>query len=127
MNGVNRRAFLAALALPSLQLEAIVAARVPHVLTIPRWGRCSQIAPGRLFELRSYRTHLVPLATLLARHGLEPVWSGPTSPGYAFLIPFDTMAGRAAAWSAFAADQEWIRLRQQRQSEVTGIALYRSM
>ena len=31
----------------------------------------------------------------------------------AYLIPFDSLAAREKAWNAFAADEEWIRVRKE--------------
>jgi hypothetical protein len=97
----------------SVVLEGVVSALLPSVLTVPagsppaRW-----ILPDdrRLFELRAYRRPRQgfgpAMAKLLARSGVSPLmeWRGPE---LVWLIPFESLEARAAAWSRVNADPEW--------------------
>jgi hypothetical protein len=88
--------------------------------------------PGtpRIFELRTY--HSPTARQLKALHerfagaeikifhrvGVHPLLYtstifGPDRPNLTYLIPFDTLAAREKAWNAFAADEEWVRVRKE--------------
>jgi hypothetical protein len=126
-----------------IDLEAIQAPHVPQILSIGSFVACdrdTQLVVGRIetvpargqfLEFRSwhFETLYQPMTGLLSRHGLRPLFNAGTLQGRGFvsLIPFETMAARARAWDALAADQEWIRLRQECRGSVSGIALYRAL
>jgi hypothetical protein len=111
-----------------------------HAETQLLMGTMQALPPiGGLLELRSWhaadpfqlQVQHQRLAALLPRHGLSPVLTASTIggrdlPEFVYLIPFQHMAARASAWTALAADQEWIKLRQQCRTSVSRIALYRS-
>jgi hypothetical protein len=83
----------------------------------------------RFYELRTYHA---PTSWQLAalherfstseigifhRTGIHPVLYtetlyGPNMPNLTYLIPFDSQAAREAAWAAFQADPEWIKVRK---------------
>jgi hypothetical protein len=84
----------------------------------------------RVFELRVYRAPGQrqlkalherfggPQLKIFQRAGVNPVLYGstvigPDMPNLTYLIPFDDMAARDKAWTAFSADPEWIKLRQE--------------
>ncbi len=84
----------------------------------------------RVFELRVYRApsqrHLRllherfsgPQLKIFQRAGVNPALYastviGPDMPNLTYMIPFEDMAARDKAWSAFSADPEWIKLRQE--------------
>ena len=106
-------------------------------------------AAPRIFELRVY--HSPPWRQLSALHarfagpevaifhrvGIHPVLYsstlvGPSMPNLTYLIPFESLAAREKAWAAFAADPEWIKVRQEsidqhgQISSVIQMALYRA-
>jgi hypothetical protein len=71
------------------------------------------------------------------RVGIHPVLYsstlvGPSMPNLTYLIPFESLAAREKAWAAFAADPEWIKVRQEsidqhgQISSVIQMALYRA-
>lgn len=103
----------------------------------------------RYFELRSY--HSPTAAQLLALHqrfagaemrvfhrsGIFPLFYSSTligarMPNLTYLIPFDSLAAREKAWSAFAADPEWVKARQESIDKfgqivsVSDISIYRA-
>ena len=103
----------------------------------------------RVFELRVYHSPTVrqlralherfagPEIRIFQRVGVRPIlytstYFGPHSPNLTYLIPFDDLAAREKAWSAFAADPEWIKVRKEsidkhgQISSVIQIALYRA-
>jgi hypothetical protein len=107
--------------------------------------------PGtpRIFELRTY--HSPTARQLKALHerfagaeikifhrvGVRPLLYtstvfGADRPNLTYLIPFDTLAAREKAWNAFAADEEWIRVRKEsidrggQISSVMRMSLYRA-
>ena len=107
--------------------------------------------PGspRVFELRTY--HSPTARQLKALHerfagaeikifhrvGVHPLLYtstifGADRPNLTYLIPFDTLAAREKAWNAFAADEEWIRVRKEsidragQISSVIRMSLYRA-
>lgn len=84
----------------------------------------------RVFELRTYHAptwrqwvalnerFAGPEIRLFHRSGIHPLfyaWTvfGANLPNLAYLIPFDDLAARERAWSAFAADPEWIKVRNE--------------
>ena len=84
----------------------------------------------RLFELRVYhsptRRQLQALEERFAgpeirifhRVGVHPILYGstvigPNMPNLTYVIPFDDLAAREKAWSAFGADEEWAKVRQE--------------
>lgn len=87
-------------------------------------------APPRLFEMRVYHAptgrHLQGLHErfmggeigVFHRAGIHPVLYsstiiGPDQPNLVYLIPFADLASREKAWSAFAADAEWAKIRKE--------------
>jgi hypothetical protein len=103
----------------------------------------------RIFELRTYHS---PTARqwkalherfsaaeikIFHRVGVHPLLYtstvfGPDRPNLTYLIPFDTLAAREKAWNAFAADEDWVRVRKEsidrsgQISSVINISLYRA-
>lgn len=85
--------------------------------------------PGRIFELRTYRSHSEPASlkkiamfevegelAIFRRVGLHPVFFGRDLvgeglPSLTYLLGFADSASREKAWAAFAADPEWQRIR----------------
>jgi len=84
----------------------------------------------RYFELRSYHSPTSRQAKLLQerfagaeikifhRAGVNPILYATTvfgvnRPSLNYLIPFDSLAAREKAWAAFAADEEWVRVRKE--------------
>ena len=84
----------------------------------------------RIFELRVY--HAPTYRQLAALHerfagseikifkrvGVHPILYtstlfGPNMPNLTYLIPFDDLAARDKAWSAFGADPEWVKVRKE--------------
>ncbi len=57
---------------------------------------------------------------ILHRSGIHPILYSPTT----FFIPFDSLAAREKAWTAFSADPEWIKLRQS--SRIANISLWKA-
>ena len=87
-------------------------------------------ASPRYFELRSYHSPTSRQAKLLQerfagaeikifhRVGVNPILYtttvfGENRPSLNYLIPFDSLAAREKAWAAFAADEEWVRVRKE--------------
>ena len=87
-------------------------------------------AAPRYFELRSYHSPTARQAKLLEerfagaeikifhRVGVNPILYATTvfgvnRPCMNYLIPFDSLAAREKAWAAFAADEEWVRVRKE--------------
>jgi len=136
---VTRRSFLASLGFYKriqkpregslIHLEAIAAAQIPHTLSMRGLTDGEPTARGQLVELRSWQCPTKYLDGILSRHGIQPMFStsAPGGSGRVDLIPFEDLATRAKAWSAFAADKEWTRLRQKCGCTVSGIALYRAL
>jgi hypothetical protein len=106
-------------------------------------------AAPRIFELRTYHSPTArqlkalherfagPETKIFARVGVHPLLYtstvfGTGRPNLTYLIPFDTLAAREKAWNAFAADEEWIRVRKEsiersgQISSVIQISLYRA-
>jgi hypothetical protein len=120
--------------------EALVAPSMPQTLTIQAFdsfpantsngSAVLQSAPNlidirtaaannaRIFELRVY--HSGPAMEILHRSGIHPILYSPTT----FFIPFDSLAAREKAWTAFSADPEWIKLRQS--SRIANISLWKA-
>lgn len=84
----------------------------------------------RIFELRVYHApswpHLKflherfagPETKIFARNGVHPIFYtscviGPNMPNLTYVIPFESLAAREKAWSAFGADPEWVKVRQE--------------
>jgi hypothetical protein len=107
-------------------------------------------ATPRIFELRTYHSPTSrqakalnerfsgPEIKIFHRVGVNPILYsstvfGANRPNLTYFIPFDTLAAREKAWSAFAADDEWTRVRQQsidrsgQISSVMQISIYRAM
>lgn len=99
-------------------------------------GYSPEIAAGesakqpRIFELRTYHSptwrQLGALHQRFAsreipifhRNGIHPVFYtstvfGANLPNLTYLIPFDDLAAREKAWSAFGADAEWVKVRKE--------------
>jgi hypothetical protein len=87
-------------------------------------------AAPRYFEFRRYHSPTSRQAKMLLerfagpevkifhRVGINPVLYattvfGPDRPCLNYLIPFDSLAAREKAWAAFAADEEWVRVRKE--------------
>ncbi len=82
----------------------------------------------RIFELRTYESHSEKAAQkkiemfneggeipIFRRVGLTPVFfgetlAGPKMPNLTYMLAFDDMAARDAAWKAFSADPDWKKL-----------------
>ncbi len=84
--------------------------------------------PPRVFELRTYHSpterQLKALherfegteIKIFERSGIHPVLYsstlyGANKPNLTYLIPFDDLAAREKAWTAFGADAEWVKVR----------------
>jgi NIPSNAP len=85
--------------------------------------------PGRIFELRTYRSHSEPASrkkidmfeakgelALFKRLGMQTVFFsrdlvGDGLPSLTYMLVFADTASREKAWSSFGADPEWQRLR----------------
>lgn len=106
-------------------------------------------AAPRIYELRTYHSPTArqfkalherfsgPEIKIFHRLGIHPILYsstvfGTNRPNLTYLIPFDTLAAREKAWNAFAADQEWIRVRNEsiaRGGQIvnsTQVSLYRA-
>ena len=113
---MNRRAFLAALAVPAvhrpyLVLEAISGPRLPERRVV--WG-CS---PAPFFEWRVYtgpraRLELLHQRFMSGEFGIPVASACGSSACGSYLIPFDSLGQRAAAWTRLASHPEWIQLRE---------------
>ncbi len=98
-------------------------------------------AAPRIFELRTYHSPTARQRKALDarfsgaeikifhRVGIHPVFYsstvfGANRPNLTYLIPFDNLAAREKAWSAFGADEEWIRVRNEsveRDGQITAV------
>ena len=87
---------------------------VPHSIDI----RTAAANSARIFELRVY--HSGPAIEILHRSGIRPVLYSPTT----YFIPFDSLAAREKAWTAFSAAPECIKLRQS--SRIANISLWKA-
>ena len=84
----------------------------------------------RIFELRVYHSPTYrqlaalherfagPEIKIFHRTGIFPIFYsstlvGPDMPNLTYLIPFESLAAREKAWTAFAADPEWVRVRKE--------------
>jgi hypothetical protein len=106
-------------------------------------------AQPRVFELRLYHSPTErqlkalherfagPEIRIFHRCGIHPLLyastlAGPHKPNLVYLTPFDSLAAREKAWSAFAADPEWVKVRAEsiarhgQVSSVIQISLYRA-
>ncbi len=77
--------------------------------------RIYAVPQGREADICRRMVHNVP--PLFAQHGIRDVayWvaeTGPKLPAFYYLLEFDGMAEREAAWNGFYADPEWWRIRQ---------------
>lgn len=86
--------------------------------------------PGRIYEFRIYESHSMVAAkkkvhmfdeggeiAIFRKTGLRPVFFGETfagqlMPNLTYLLVFENMAARDAAWGRFGSDPDWIRLRE---------------
>jgi len=95
----------------------------------------------RIFELRTYHSPTARQRRALDarfsgaeikifhRSGIHPVFYsstvfGANRPNLTYLIPFDNLAAREKAWSAFGADEEWIKVRKEsveRDGQITAV------
>lgn len=108
-----------------------------------------QTETPRVFELRTYHSPTArqwkllherfagPEIRIFHRTGVHPLFYtstvfGPMRPNLTYLIPFDNLAAREKAWTAFGADPEWIKVRAEsiarggQISSVSQISLYRA-
>lgn len=82
--------------------------------------RTYEAAPGKMAELNArFRDHTL---RIFERHGLEVVgfWTyahGGWNDQLVYLMRYEDMAERDAKWAAFAADEEWQRVRQESQPD----------
>ncbi len=106
-------------------------------------------ATPRIFELRTYHSPTArqlkalherfagPEIKIFHRVGVHPILYtstvfGADRPNLTYLTPFDSLAAREKAWSAFGADEEWSRVRKEsidrsgQISSVIQISLYRA-
>jgi hypothetical protein len=95
----------------------------------------------RIFEMRTYHSPTARQRKALDarfsgaeikifhRSGVHPVFYtstvfGANRPNLTYLIPFDNLAAREKAWSAFGADEEWIKVRKEsveRDGQITAV------
>lgn len=103
----------------------------------------------RVFELRTYHSPTArqwkllherfagPEIKIFHRTGVHPLFYsstvfGPNRPNLTYLIPFDSLAAREKAWTAFGADPEWVKVRAEsiakggQISAISDISLYRA-
>ncbi len=103
----------------------------------------------RVFELRTYHSPTArqwkqlherfagPEIKIFHRTGVHPLFYtstvfGPNRPNLTYLIPFDNLAAREKAWTAFGADPDWVKVRAEsiarggQISSVSQISLYRA-
>lgn len=103
----------------------------------------------RVFELRSYHSPTArqwkllherfagPEIKIFHRVGVHPLFYSSTvfgrgRPDLTYLIPFDSLAAREKAWTAFGADPEWVKVRAEsiakggQISAVSDISLYKA-
>lgn len=72
------------------------------------------IAPGKMpAMLRRFRDHTL---RIFEKHGMRLVgfWTpaiGPSANEVSYLLAFEDLAARQAAWTAMGGDQEWIAIR----------------
>jgi hypothetical protein len=106
-------------------------------------------ASPRIFELRVYHSPTVKQlralhqrfenseVKLFHRSGIHPVLYtstvfGANMPNLTYLIPFENLAAREKAWAAFAADPEWVKVRQEsvekfgQISSISNMSLYKA-
>ena len=128
-----RKAAGEVLALPSGDPPYLRCHSSLHV-TVPTWPAIEKPAgpaavPGRLFELRTYRSHSEAASrkkidmfeaqgelALFKRLGMQTVFFsrdlvGEGLPSLTYMLVFADMAAREKAWATFGADPEWQRLR----------------
>ncbi|HID23803.1 MAG TPA: NIPSNAP family protein, partial [Planctomycetaceae bacterium] len=83
----------------------------------------------RIFELRTYESHSVKAGkkkvemfnqggeiAIFQKTGLQPVFFaetiiGPQMPNLTYMLAFDDMAARDAAWNRFIRDPDWEKLK----------------
>lgn len=115
----------------TLCLEAVAAAHAPQLAVLreaalPSTGAhhlLRAVGSEPVYELRTYTGPGAPrLQPLFERAGIRPVLAA--GPGM-FLIPFASLAARERAWSAAAADPDWLRARSA--IHLSEVAVYRVM
>lgn len=93
-----------------LVFEALAASHLPQVAVFPP----AFAAP--ILELRTYAVrsaaHLHALEPIFQRSGIRPVHCTETEEGATYFIPFASLAARERAWTNFANDLDWMRVRQ---------------
>jgi hypothetical protein len=87
--------------------------------------RIYHVMPGRMDDInRRFRDHTMKL---FARHRIKVVGFWTTLVGendeLIYVVAFDDMNQRQAAWDAFGADPEWIKVK--RESEANGVLVAR--
>jgi hypothetical protein len=102
-------------------LEAISAPSLPHTLVVPSLDNRSGV-----FELREYRSASSVARQRLhwafSRCGIRPLLAD-GGEHLRYLIRFDSLAARAEAWTVFASDPDWSRIRHA--VHLTGVSIYR--
>jgi hypothetical protein len=124
----------------SLTTELVEAAEFTPDLAAPK----PQPKAPRIFELRVYQTHTLKQlrdlkqrfaegeVKLLERAGAQSVFYGTTAigldtPNLTWLIAFEDMAAREKFSTAFNADPDWIKMRQQSNERYGQIPSYRHL
>lgn len=88
-----------------------------------------------VFELRAYHAPgwqdgPPPRVAAVLRHaGIRPIVNASTAAGehlprFTYLIPFDSLAAREAAWSRLEADPDWTTLQREAAAKVTSKSIY---
>lgn len=110
---------------PWESLEASILEATPYS---PELVPAAEGAPTRVFEVRTYHSPSFPQLKALHerfagpeiaifhRVGVFPVLygsmiAGQHLPNLTYVIPFESLAAREQAWTAFGADDEWIQVR----------------
>jgi NIPSNAP len=98
----------------------------------------------RYFEMRVYHSPTLrqlgllherfagPEIQIFHRSGVNPILygdtvAGPDMPNLTYIIPFATLGDREKAWSAFSADPEWIKVRDESVARGGQIVSYQNM
>ena len=113
---------------PYLRCDSTLSTGVPTLPGIDKPPAAIAV-PGRIFELRTYRSHSEPAhrkkvdmfeaqgeLALFKRLGMHTVFFardlvGEGLPSLTYMLVFADAAAREKAWSTFGADPEWQRLR----------------
>ena len=112
---IDRRTFFACLAVPRFTvLEAVAAPSLPHTRVIPRLGDA-----GSIVEFRTYLDS--PPLPLFEKAGIFPIRKS----GNTYVIPFPSLADRARAWDALAADPAFRELPNE--PRLTHLSIYRRL